>query len=65
VRAGESRELKRSGSGSVLKHTRWYLLKRPENLTKSQSIRLREVVKLNLRTVRAYLLKEDFQWFWE
>jgi transposase len=65
VRAGESRELKRSGSGSVLKHTRWCLRKRPENLTKSQSIRLRELVKLNLRTVRAYLLKEDFQWFWE
>ena len=65
VRAGESRELKRSGSGSVLKHTRWCLLKRPENLTKSQSIRLRELVKLNLRTVRAYLLKEAFQRFWE
>jgi len=48
-----------------LKHTRWCLLKRPENLTESQSVQLREVVQLNLRTVRAYLLKEDFQWFWE
>jgi len=28
-------------------------------------VQLREVVQLNLRTVRAYLLKEDFQWFWE
>ena len=28
-------------------------------------MRLRELVQLNLRTVRAYLLKEDFQWFWE
>ena len=48
-----------------MKHTRWCLLKRPENLTESQSVQLREVVQLNLRTVRAYLLKEDFQWFWE
>jgi transposase len=65
VRASESRDLKRSGTAPVLKHTRWCLLKRPENLTESQSVRLRELVKLNLRTVRAYLLKEDFQWFWE
>jgi transposase len=65
VRASESRDLKRSGTAPVLKHTRWCLLKRPENLTESQSVRLRELVQLNLRTVRAYLLKEDFQWFWE
>jgi transposase len=65
VRASESRDLKRWGTAPVLKHTRWCLLKRPENLTESQSVRLKELVKLNLRTVRAYLLKEDFQWFWE
>jgi transposase len=61
VRASESRDLKRSGTAPVLKHTRWCLLKRLENLTESQSVRLRELVQLNLRTVRAYLLKEEFQ----
>jgi transposase len=43
VRASESRDLKRSGTAPVLKHTRWCLLKRPENLTESQSVQLREV----------------------
>jgi transposase len=60
-RAGESRELQRSGSAALLKHTRWCLLKRPENRTEPQSIPLRKLVKRNLRTVRAYLLKEDLQ----
>jgi transposase len=41
------------------------LLKRPENLTTKQSVRLAELLKYNLRTVRSYLLKEEFQRFWE
>ncbi len=65
VGANESRNLKRSGTAPVLKHTRWCLLKRPENLRESQSVRLREPVQFKLRIVRAYLLKKDFQWFRE
>ena len=49
----------------MLKYTRWILLKRPENLTQKQGIRLRDILRYNLKTIRAYLLKEDFQWFWE
>lgn len=64
VRAAEARELKRRGHDPVLKHTRFCLLKRPENLTDKQEVTLATLLKLNLRTVRAYLLKEDFQWFW-
>ena len=30
-----------------------------------QNLRLRELLRYNLQTVRAYLLKEDFQQFWE
>lgn len=64
VRADEARELKRKGYEPVLKHTRFCLLKRPENLTAHQEVTLAALLKYNLRSVRAYLLKEDFQWFW-
>ena len=49
----------------MLKKSRWCLLKRPENLTEKQTVKLAELLKYNLRTVRAYLLREDFQRFWE
>jgi transposase len=65
VRAEEARELKAKGHAPVLKNTRWLLLKRPENLTEKQELSLAELVRYNLRTVRAYLLKEDFQFFWD
>jgi len=45
--------------------SRWCLLKRPENLTDSQEIKLKELLSCNLQTTRAYLLKEEFQFFWE
>jgi transposase len=64
IRADEARRLKQDGYEPVLKHSRWCLLKRPENLTPRQTVRLAELVKYNLRSVRAYLLKEDFQRFW-
>jgi transposase len=65
IRADESRRLKQDGYEPVLKHSRWCLLKRPENLTEKQTVKLAELVKYNLRSVRAYLLKEEFQRFWE
>ena len=64
VRAGEARKLKKTGREPVLTHTRWCLLKRPRNLTDKQEGRLRDLLSYNLRTVRAYLLKEDFQFLW-
>lgn len=64
VRAKESKELAAKGYQPVLKRTRWLLLKRPENLTEKQEPKLAELVQYNLRSVRAYLLKEDFQFFW-
>lgn len=65
VRAGESRRMKQDGYEPVLKHSRWCLLKRPENLTDRQTVKLDELLKYNLQAVRAYLLREDFQRFWE
>lgn len=64
VRAKEAREIKARGYEPVLTKTRWLLLKRPENLTEKQGARLAELLRYNLRAVRAYLLKEDFQFFW-
>ena len=65
VRAGEARQMKADGYEEVLKHSRWCLLKRSENLTDKQTVKLSELLKYNLRSVRAYLIKEDFQRFWE
>jgi transposase len=65
VRAKEAKDLQRKGYEPVLKHSRWCLLKRPENLTESQDVKLADLLRYNLRTVRAYLLKEDFQFFWD
>lgn len=65
VRAGEARRLKQDGYEPVLKHSRWCFLKRPENLTEKQTVKLAELLKYNLQSVRAYLQKEDFQRFWE
>lgn len=64
VRAEEARKLKREGYEPVLTNTRWLLLKRPENLTVKQESKLAELLRYNLKTVRSYLLKEEFQLFW-
>ena len=65
VRAQEARRMIREGYKPVLKKTRWLLLKRKGNLKRKEKGRLRDLLSYNLRTVRAYLLKEDFQQFWE
>src|SRR5271155_1829769 len=65
VRAAEAKRLKQAGYEPVLKHSRWCLLKRRENLTGKETVKLSEVLKYNLKTVRAYLHREEFQRFWE
>ena len=65
IRASESKQLAADGYEPILKHSRWCLLKRPENRTERQTVKLSELLKYNLRSVRAHLLREDFQRFWE
>ncbi len=65
VRAGEHRQMQKDGYEPVLKNSRWCLLKRGENLTEKQEVKLKDLLQYNLRSVRAYLLKEDFNGFWE
>jgi transposase len=64
VRAAESRRMAQEGHEPLLKKARWCVLKRKENLTPQQQFRLRDLLRYNLQTVRAYLLKEDFHQFW-
>ena len=62
---GEAARLERDGYEPVLKHSRWCLLKRRENLTEKQTVKLAELLQYNLQSVRSHLLREDFQQFWE
>ena len=65
VRAAEAKRLAREGYEPVLKHSRWCLLKRKENLTEKQAVKLSELLQYNLQSVRSHLMREDFQRFWE
>ena len=64
IRASESKRLAREGYEPILKRTRWCFLKKPENLTSGQRLKLKDVLQYNLKTVRGYLLKESFQGLW-
>jgi hypothetical protein len=48
----------------VLKKSCWLLLKRDENLKDDQRFRLRDILRYNLKTVHACLLKESIQQLW-
>lgn len=65
VRAEEARRMKADGFEPILKHSRWCLLKRPENLNDKQRDKLADLLRYNLRTVRAYLLKEELTLLWD
>ncbi len=62
------REMVRTLTGTtraLIKGTRYLWLKNPDNLTLEQGASLTALLKLNLPIVRAYLLKEAFQRFWD
>lgn len=60
VRAQEAKELKKTNP-ELLKGARYLFLKNPERLSDKQRARLGHLEKLNLRSHRAYLLKESFR----
>ena len=60
VRAGESRQMAQDGLIPVLKKSRWLLLKRRENLKTERIFRLRDLLRYNLKSVRAYLTEGSF-----
>lgn len=65
VRRAEVKQLERDGYEPVLKHARWCLLKRTENRTSGQTVKLKDLLQYNLQSVKAHLQREDFQQFWE
>jgi transposase len=64
VRAAEVKQLEQDGYEPVLAGSRWVLLKRPENLTERQAVKLKELLQYNLKSVRSHLMREDFQRLW-
>jgi len=49
------------GSPEVLKGIRYIWLKNPWNLSHRQKVRLRDLLKVNLKIVKAYLLTKLFR----
>jgi transposase len=65
IRRGEVKLFKAENQENVLLKGRWLLLKNKENLNVKQTIRLKVLLKLNIASIKGYLLREDFQRFWE
>jgi transposase len=64
IRRNEVNQFKINNEVNTLVKGRWLLLKRSENLTEKQTVRLAELLELNLSSSKGYLLREDFQQFW-
>lgn len=64
ARREETAGMRKQGLEPALKNMRWALLKRWKNLRRGLRVPLRQLLQHNLKTVRAYLLKEDFTNFW-
>ena len=64
VRRQDMERLRATGKEAILTKTKWILLKRPRKLTGKQRTRIGDLLKMNLKSVRAYLLKESFQHLW-
>src|SRR5208283_2206948 len=64
VRRQEIKKLEIKEKENVLVNSRWLLLKKAVNLTQKQTYRLSQLLKINLASVKSYLLREDFQRFW-
>ena len=64
MRRIEFKSLKEQNQEKILINSRWALLKKVENLTEKQSLKLKDLVKSNLKTYKAYLIRESFQRFW-
>ncbi len=64
TRRSEVRNLRKKGKAAHLKKSRWVWLKRPCNLKRKQRSHLRNLLSMNLTTVKAYLFKESFDHLW-
>lgn len=65
VRREEAKKMQAEGFEPILKDSRYCFLKNEENLTEKQANKLDELLRYDLKSVRAYMLKESFQAFWK
>lgn len=64
TRKSEALRFKQNSQENILHKSRWCLLKKPENLTKNQATKMKELLQYKLQSIKAYLLREEFQKFW-
>lgn len=64
VRRSEVKKLKDEGKPAYLKNSRWLFLKKKKRLRGQARSNLRDLLTMNLRTVKVYLFKEDFDHLW-
>ncbi|MES0447319.1 MAG: ISL3 family transposase [Desulfobacterales bacterium] len=64
IRRAEVTKLKQEGKPAYLKNSRWLLLRKYTNLIYENRTKLHELLTINLRTIKAYLFKEDFDHLW-
>jgi transposase len=64
TRRTEAANMRRCGCKPVLAKTRWLLLSRWKRVRGKRRETLQQLLRRNLATVRAYILKENFAQFW-
>ena len=64
VRKEEAMEMKNTHP-ELLAKTKYIILRNEEHLTEKQTIRLKDLQRLHLKTTRAWLLKESFRELWK
>lgn len=65
VRREEAKRYKGTANEDLLTNSRWVLLKNPPNLTDKQVLKLHDLLQSKLLSVKSYLMREDFQRFWQ
>ena len=65
VRRQEHKKLKKEKDESPLTGSKQLWLFNPENFSESQSLRFSDLKDLELKTSRAWAIKEHFRWFWD
>lgn len=65
VRRQEIQKVKKDGHQSILKNSRWCLLKNRKNQKESELAKLKTLLKYNLKSVKCMLLRESFQQLWK
>lgn len=64
TRRDEVHALNASGKPAYLTKSRWILLRRWGNLTRPGMRKIKDLMACNLKTIKAYLFKEEFQRLW-